>query len=857
MHITTVEIIKARWSKLERRFLPAYAWDSDPLTFWRERILFIICFLAAALGPFALIPSIWVAYQEGLWNVILLDSTAYITSAIIIIGRDWPLKVRTGIVAIVLYILGAFLLLFLGPVGAGYIWLFGASVIISVIIGFESALWTLVLNAFIFLSIAVFMAYGRLQWMMQYDNVIEKWLVMSVNFLLLNSFVTLTTATMLSGLGNALSGEQNSKRSLQESEERFRAISEFSHHGICIIDETARITWVNNRMLEISGYSREQALSGGRFPDFVAPESLDFVMNNYLLFLNGGDYQHHYHFNIIRADGENRLIEKYMTDYMDKHRCKHLIISMMDVTDQKRTENTILSSEKKFRQLFNGINDGLFVNYGPIENLSGRFIEVNDVACRRLGYSRDELLQMTPMAIHAPEAGNILQQRMAESQSSEFVFWESTQFTRDGRHIPVEITSQVFDLNGEPVVLSAARDISERKQAELEKAKLENQLQQAQKMEAIGSLAGGIAHDLNNILFPISGLAELLLEEMPSKDPAYESLEQILKSARRGSDLVKQILAFSRQSSLQKLPLRIQPILKEVLKLLRAAIPQNIEITCHVASDCGMIFADPTQMHQVLMNLITNAYHAVEQTGGTIDIALKAVVFENDELHFRAMRSGRYACITVSDTGIGIDQTLVDRIFEPYFTTKEQGKGTGLGLSVVHGIIKECGGDIQVNSEVGKGTVFNVFLPLLEDAGDKKVAAAAGKYPTGSERILLVDDESPIAFMVEKMLEKLGYQVTVRTNSPDALAVFRAGPDRFDLVISDRGMPNMTGDQLAAELISIRPGISIIICTGFSDEKDEARARGIGVKGFLMKPVAMGDLAAMLRNVLDTRHTGV
>ncbi len=402
-------------------------------------------------------------------------------------------------------------------------------------------------------------------------------------------------------------------------------------------------------------------------------------------------------------------------------------------------------------------------------------------------------------------------------------------------------------------------DIIERKRAEEKHKKLEAQLQQAQKMEAIGSLAGGIAHDLNNILFPISGLSEMMLDEISPDNPDHESLEQIYKSAQRGSALVRQILAFSRQSNPQKLPIRIQPILKEVLKLAQATIPRNIEITSHINTDCGLVSADPTQVHQIAMNLITNAYHAVEGSGGTIDIALKKTAVssfgEKEELPFSAMPGdllpGGYACISVSDTGTGMDQSLIAKIFDPYFTTKELGKGTGLGLSVVHGIVKEHGGNIRVYSEVGKGTTFDVYLPLLEDARDSKTAAVTRKYPTGCESILLVDDEEPIVRMEQKILERLGYQVTARMSSPDALDAFRANPSKFDIVISDRGMPNMTGDQLARELISIRSEIPIILCTGFSDETDEQRAKAMGVKGFLMKPVATGDLATMVRKVLD------
>jgi PAS domain S-box-containing protein len=438
---------------------------------------------------------------------------------------------------------------------------------------------------------------------------------------------------------------------------------------------------------------------------------------------------------------------------------------------------------------------------------------------------------------------------------------------QDGMEIPILKTVIEIEMNGESVLLETFVDITERKKAEEEKAKFEARLQQAQKMESIGSLAGGIAHDLNNILFPISGLSEMLLDDIPPGDPARESIEQIYKSTQRGSDLVKQILAFSRQSNPRKLPIRIQSILKEVLKLVRSAIPMNIEISSHIKQDCGMVSADPTQVHQILMNLITNAYHAVEGNGGTINVELKETTSgwnigrshpafgEKDDLHGNSMPedilAGRYACITLSDTGTGIDPTLIDKIFDPYFTTKEPGKGTGLGLSVVHGIVKEHRGDIRVYSEVGKGTAFHVYLPIIEDETDGKDSAVTREYPTGCERILLVDDEEPIVRMEQMMLARLGYQVTTRMSSPDALAAFKANPGNFDLVISDRGMPNMTGDQLARELISIRPEISVIICTGFCDENDENRSMDLGVRGFLKKPVAVGDLAEMVRKVLD------
>jgi len=414
-----------------------------------------------------------------------------------------------------------------------------------------------------------------------------------------------------------------------------------------------------------------------------------------------------------------------------------------------------------------------------------------------------------------------------------------------------------YDAEGSPQrYIGIVMDITERKHAESEKIRLEATLQQTRKMEAIGSLAGGIAHDLNNILFPISGLSEILLDEFPPDSPAYEMMQQIYQSVVRGSDLVKQILMFSRQSKPEKMPIRIQSVMKEALKLGRATLPRHIEMTSWISSKCGRVMADPTQVHQVLMNLITNAGHAVEENGGSIHVELKETVIEKESMMSDTLPAGGYACLTVSDTGSGIDGSVIDKIFTPYFTTKAQGKGTGLGLSVILGIVNEHGGNVRVNSEVGKGTTVQVYLPLLMDAGEAETVHAVRHYPTGTEHILLIDDEEPILRMEQMLLEKLGYRITAFTGSLEALDAFKADPDAFDLVISDRGMPKMIGDQLARELMAIRPGIPIILCTGFSNETDAQRVRDMGVKGFLMKPVAKADLAAMIRNVLDEEADG-
>jgi signal transduction histidine kinase/CheY-like chemotaxis protein len=384
-------------------------------------------------------------------------------------------------------------------------------------------------------------------------------------------------------------------------------------------------------------------------------------------------------------------------------------------------------------------------------------------------------------------------------------------------------------------------------------ARSERQLQQVMKLQAIGTLAGGIAHDFNNILFPIVGYTELTMDDVPEDSQARQNLEEILKAANRAKELVKQILTFSRQSCHEREPLKVQLLIKEALKLLRATIPSNIEIETKVDETCGPINGDPTQIHQVIMNLCTNAYHAMQETGGKLEVELKEVDISYEKsVESLGMTVGPHLELTVKDTGCGMDQSVLERIFEPYYTTKEQGKGTGLGLSVIHGIIKNHGGDISVSSQPGKGTTFTVYLPVIDDVEIETEEVKTPSATNGHEHILLIDDEEQIIDIEQQILERLGYKVTPKTDSEAALEEFAALPDRFDLVITDMTMPKMTGDQLACKLMDIRPDIPVILCTGFNESINEEKALAIGIDKFIMKPVVKDELANTIRTVLDT-----
>lgn len=511
-----------------------------------------------------------------------------------------------------------------------------------------------------------------------------------------------------------------------------------------------------------------------------------------------------------------------------------------EITTRKQAEEALRESEEKYRLLIENANDAILI----LQDEQVKFF--NPSALKLTRYSEDEFQDMNIMRFIHPLDRNTVIDRYRRRIKGEDVpsTYECRLINKQGERIWAQVNAVRTLWEEREATLTFLRDITQQKQAE-------KQLQQAQKMESIGNLAGGIAHDFNNILFPIVGMSEMLMEDLPANSPVYESARHIFKAAMRGSDLVKQILAFSRQSDHKMIPIRIQQILKDILELSRSTIPSYIEITHDIQNNCGLLMADPIQLHQIAMNLITNAYHAIEPSSGKICIQLKEIKLSGKDLNKLSIEPGRFAALTISDTGTGIEPEITDRIFDPYFTTKEKGKGTGLGLAVVYGIVKEHGGDINVDSEAGKGTTFTIYLPLIKGTVEKASVEKATILPAGHERILLVDDEEEIIYLEKQMLERLGYQISFRTSSVDALEAFKANPDTFDLVITDMTMPNMTGDQLAKELISIKPDIPIILCTGFSEWIDREKSEAIGIKGFLMKPVVLNKIAKMVRNVLD------
>jgi len=522
-----------------------------------------------------------------------------------------------------------------------------------------------------------------------------------------------------------------------------------------------------------------------------------------------------------------------------------------DITARKLAEEALARSEEQHR---------LLLEIAPMAILAhgdGRIEYANPAAVKlfRAG-GAEELLGRPYLDLVHPDDRAESERRMSKAVGEGwFAPLRRHRFVRlDGQVIEVESIGTAFEHEGKILIQTVVQDISERKRAEEEKAQLEIQLMQAQKMQAIGTLAGGIAHDFNNILAAMTGYTELAMADLAEEDPARQSLDQVLQAGLRAKNLIRQILSFSRQAKPEKKPVQLSAVVRESLKLLRASLPATIEIRQATGEGSGLVLGDLTQIYQLIMNLGTNAAQAMSQKGGLLEIRVERVDLDEEAAgRFADLRPGVYQRLEVSDTGVGMDQATLGRIFEPFFTTKGPGVGTGMGLAVVHGIIKGHGGAITVSSQPGRGSTFEIYLPSMEEQLPITEIAEDGPLPMGRESVLFVDDEAALADIGRQVLERLGYRVTTRTSSLEALGLFKAQPDRFDLVVTDQTMPHLTGVELAREMLKMRPDLPIILCTGFSEQISAEKARAMGIRRFVMKPLVIREVAAVIRSALDEK----
>ena len=555
---------------------------------------------------------------------------------------------------------------------------------------------------------------------------------------------------------------------------------------------------------------------------------------------------------LITGKGDEEIAVKALKlgafDYLTKnqgylYKLPSIIENAYYSMELAREHQALIESEKRYRVLF---EDSHIVKL-LIEPESGQVVDVNAAATRFYGWSRDEFRTKNMSEINPlpPEKLQEARTTVLETKSEKFTFQHRL---ADGSIRDVEVYTGPIEIGGKKLIYSTIHDITDRLAGEREREKLQKSLLQAQKMEAFGQLAGGIAHDFNNILTSILGYSELALNMVDKDSRLEEDLQEIHTAGIRAKELVGQILAFARQSDEAVEPVSPHSIAKEVLKLIRSSTSASIDIRQHLNSH-AIVRGNAIKIHQILMNLCSNGIQAMEDTG-TLEICLQDVEINGGKAQATPqLLPGKYVQMSVSDTGSGIPHDILDHIFEPYFTTKPLGEGTGLGLSMVHGIVKSYGGTITVQSEPDKGTVFTIYLPVAEKRVDTLPKPKA--LPKGNERILLVDDEVPIAKVQEQILHRLGYTVTAMTDSTAAFELFCQNPHAFDLVITDTNMPKLMGDKLTTEILNIRPDMPVILCTGFSKNLTEKSAREIGAKSLLNKPIIAQDFAKTIRQVLD------
>lgn len=666
---------------------------------------------------------------------------------------------------------------------------------------------------------------------------------------------------------------------------------------ILVVDDSKIIRGKFVEYLKSSGYKTVTASNGKESVEIVQKEPFDLILMDLIMPVMDG-------FEAIRRIREIKSLpfipiivissletpddlkkamklgaNEYIFKPIDEEAFSARVQAMLHLKD---FYEKIKTSERKYETLLQSLPDVVYKL-----DLKGNFVFISD-SVKRLGFDPQKIIgKHFSEIIHPDDVPSVsrsvilskLAGKTVGENDSPKLFDERRSMNRATKNLEIRLTppgtkgdnSQGLDVMltiafGEVVsaghfdsqkketlgTVGIIRDITERKQAEDVRQNLEARVRQMQKLESLGVLAGGIAHDFNNILTGIVGFAEFTRDNVSEDSEVYSNMEQILKASLRARDLVKQILAFSRINKSQEFrPAQLHPVIKEALKLIRAAMPATIEIHQNIDENVGTVNADLTQMHQVVMNLFTNAEQAMRDKGGVLGILLESAKVDSKlAALYENLNEGDYLKITISDTGHGMNQETLEKIFDPFFTTREVAEGSGLGLSIVHGIVMTHGGEIIVNSEPGKSTTVQVYLPITQKT-KQDIIVEVGSAPRGSERILLVDDEKTIVTMGNHLLKRLGYEVVAKTDSVEALEVFKADPQGFDLIITDQTMPRMTGEELAKELMNVRPDIPIIICTGYSHIMTPKKAKAIGIKAFIMKPFNTRNIANTIRKVLD------
>ena len=615
---------------------------------------------------------------------------------------------------------------------------------------------------------------------------------------------------------------------------------------VVVIDIEGYVISFNRASEQLSGFRFEDLKGKPFWETLLAPDEREGVQNTIKDVIHKNfpkDFRNHW----VTKTGETRLIQWHNSDLRrEDGSIEYILCTGLDITERQKAETALKESEAKYRELVENANSIILR-----VDIPGNITFINEYAEKFFGYKPDEIIGKNALDTILPKtdsSGRDLETLVSNivKYPENFVSNENENRLRNGQRVWIAWTNRaIYDQKGDiKEILCIGNDITQQKI-------LENELRQSHKIEALGTLAGGIAHEFNNILGIIIGNTELAIDDVPEWNPAKDCLEEIRTASLRAKDVVRQIMSFSRKTPATRKPIQISAIIQESLKLMRATIPINIEIHQEILCKGEMILANPTEINQILMNLCSNSVHAMEGDTGVLKVRLETTVLDgHSAARYNGLTSGEYVKLTVKDSGSGIDSTLIGLVFDPYFTTKDVDKGLGMGLAVVYGIVKKHDGAIRVNSKVGQCTTVEVLFPITKETTQIE-KGASNDLPRGTERILFVEDEASLVKMVTQMLGRQGYEVMGKTSPTEALKLFQEESEKFDLVITDMAMPDMTGDRLAQELIKIRPTIPVIICTGHSDRMNEEKAIQSGIAAYTMKPLVKTDLVNTVRRVLD------
>jgi PAS domain S-box-containing protein len=641
---------------------------------------------------------------------------------------------------------------------------------------------------------------------------------------------------------------------LRESEEKFRTLTE-ELPNLVFIYKHGKIVYVNERCNELTGYTREEIyLPGFDFLSLIAPEHRDVVMQKFFQHQIGIDVEP-YEYTLIQKNNQRK--ECFQMSKVIHYEGQPAILSIVtDVTEVKRTQEAIRENQNRLACIITSAMESIITldehrrirTFNPASEQMFRCSEeeaIGQSVDRFIALPNSEKNQATG-DVHEPHSiVSLLEGRMRTINGIRI----------NGEVFPVEASISKVIVGNEELYTIILRDITERIRSDETQRNLQAQLFQSQKMEAIGSLAGGIAHDFNNILSVIIGNAELVKLKVTPKHRAMKHLEEVISASDRAQELVQQILAFSRKQDTQFRPLRLHYILREGMRLLRASLPATIDIKVDLPINGPLVLGDATQIHQVIMNLCTNAAQAMEGSDGKLFVRQKSVVFDDRSILFHPdLKKGLYALFSVQDTGLGMDGFTLKRIFEPFFTTKAPGKGTGLGLAIVHSIIKNHGGAIKVQSQVGKGTQVDVYLPVYEGEEESAKSEKTKERFGSAERIMIVDDEELLLNTLTETLKGLGYQAFPFVKPMEALRAFEENPAGFDLIITDQTMPHMTGILLAGKIMHVRDDLPIVLMTGYDQLEDPKKLEALGIRTVLLKPFRKNTLGETLKKILDTKE---